>query len=132
MTPRPKAADGAKEESAFFAVLARDEKSLSRIELNAVFAELQALARRQDAEVVDLNRRTLAHIELYAPDVAAQLVHGQDRFAETRHPQQGRPPVGNVGEVVHEPAQRGLHLIEGADDHHQLPKAHAALKVGRR
>ena len=36
----------------------------------------------------------------------------------------GRTPVSEDGEIIHEPAQRALHLIERTDDLHQLAEAH--------
>ena len=46
--------------------------------------------------------------------------------AEARDAQERRTPVGNSGEIVDEPAQRILHLVEGTDHHHQAAQRQAA------
>ena len=60
-------------------------------------------------------------------------VEVEQRLAEVHHAQQRRPPVGDGAGVVDEPAQRLLHLVEGAHDHHQLAEAQPPGEVaGRR
>ena len=55
-----------------------------------------------------------------------------ERLADRHDPQQRGPPVGDARQVVDEPAQGRLHLLEGADHHHQPAERHAALEVARR
>ncbi len=52
--------------------------------------------------------------------------------AEIRDAQQGRAEIGDAADVVDEPAQRLMHLVEGADRHHQAAKGEVARKIGRR
>ena len=56
----------------------------------------------------------------------------EQRLAEVHHPEQRRPPVGDGAGVVDEPAQRLLHLVEGADHHHQLAEAQPPGEIARR
>ena len=59
----------------------------------------------------------------------AELVDRHQHRAEARDAQERRPPVGDAGEIVGEPSQRLLHLVEGADDHHQLAEGHGAVEI---
>ena len=52
--------------------------------------------------------------------------------AEARDAQQRRAPVGDGAEIVDEPAQRGLHLHEGAGRHHQAAEGQVAREIERR
>ena len=61
-----------------------------------------------------------------------EAVHGRDGRAEAGDAHQRRPPVGDDAEIVDEPAQRLLHLVEGADRHHQLAEGQAPGEIGRR
>src|SRR5271166_325065 len=54
--------------------------------------------------------------------VPAEFVHRRQGVAEARHPQEGCAPVRDAREIVDEPSKRLLHLIEGADEHHEFAK----------
>ena len=58
-------------------------------------------------------------------------VHGHHHLTETRDAQQRGPPVGDRAEIVDEPPQSLLHLIEGADGHHQRAEGKIAGEVSR-
>ena len=51
--------------------------------------------------------------------LAAKLVNLDKGQTEARDPKKRGAPVGDRAKIVDEPAQRLLHLIEGADSHHQ-------------
>ena len=60
-------------------------------------------------------------------------VEVEQSLPEVHHPEQGCAPVGDRAGIVDEPAQRLLHLVEGADHHHQLAEAQPPGEVaGRR
>ena len=64
--------------------------------------------------------------------VMAEFIHGQHGPAKARHAQQSGAPVRDAGKIVDEPAKRLLHLIEGADHHHQLAECHVAREIAGR
>ena len=61
--------------------------------------------------------------------VAVRQVERKETVAESDHAQQGGPPIGNPREVVDEPAQRLLDLVEGPHDHHQTAQRQAPAEV---
>ena len=68
-------------------------------------------------------------------DAAFDIMHdvGVDHgAAEAGNAQQGRAPVGNGAEIVDEPAQRGLHLHEGAGGQHQTAEGEISREIKRR
>ena len=52
--------------------------------------------------------------------------------AEAGDAQQRRPPIRDRAEIVDEPAQRRLHLVEGADRHHQAAEGEVAREIDGR
>ena len=82
-------------------------------------------------KIVDLYRRIIRLGEFDAARCLAEVIHAQDRLPESRHAQKRRPPVRKVGEIVDEPSKSRLHLIEGADNHHQFAEAYVASEIGR-
>ncbi len=55
-----------------------------------------------------------------------------DRAAEACDAEQGRAPIGDDAEIIHEPAQGGHDLIEGADRQHHAAEGEPAHKIQRR
>jgi hypothetical protein len=110
--PGPKPADSAKQQGFFFAISAGDKDALAGIHLGVRFAQHDTAFRRGDMKVVHLNRLILRLGKLDAACGLAEFIHAHDRFSEGRHAQERRAPVGDAGEIVHEPSKRRLHLVE--------------------
>ena len=106
--------------------------AIARFDLQMGFAQGEAPFGRRDPEVVDDDRFLVTPVQLDLALTFADLVDRHQRRAEARDAQQRRPPVGDAGEIVGEPSQRLLHLVEGADDHHQLAEGHVAVEIRRR
>ena len=70
--------------------------------------------------------------DLDATRVGADSVDRRERVAKGHDALKRRAPVGDLRQIVDEPAQGGLHLIEGADHHHERPEAHMAAEIPRR
>ena len=70
--------------------------------------------------------------ELDPPFRVVQHIRFSKRDAEIGDAHQRGPPVGDAADVVDEPAQRGMHLVEGADRHHQPAEADIAGEIDRR
>ena len=95
-------------------------------------AEPRAGVWRGDAQIVELQLVLGRDDEFDPARPVAELVDVDQRLAEGRDPEQGRAPVGDRAEIIDEPAQRLLHLIEGADHHHQFAERQVAgEKAGR-
>ena len=58
-------------------------------------------------------------------------VHGHHHLTKAGDANQRRAPVGDRTEIVDEPPQSLLHLIKGADGHHQCAKGKIAREVSR-
>jgi hypothetical protein len=95
------------------------------------FAQHHAAAGRGDVKVIDSDRRATRLSKSDAAYSLTKLIHGDDRFSEGRHAQERGAPICDAGEIVDEPAERRLHLIERADHHHELAEIHRTLQVGR-
>ena len=70
--------------------------------------------------------------DLDATRVRADRVDRREGITKRHDAQKRGAPVGDLRQIVDEPAQGGLHLIEGTDHHHQRPKAHMAAEIARR
>ena len=70
--------------------------------------------------------------DLEATSVRADRVDRHEGITKRHDAEKGGAPVGDLRQVVHEPAQGGLHLIEGSDHHHERAEAHVAAEIARR
>src|SRR3984957_18453572 len=127
--PRPQPANGAKQQSFFFAIFTSDQNTFLGVDCRMGLAQRNTACRRGDAKIVDLYRWIFRLGEFDAARRLAEVIHPQDRFSEPGHTQKRRPPVCEVGEIVHEPSKSRLHLVEGADNHHQFAEAYVAPEV---
>ena len=70
--------------------------------------------------------------DLDATRVRADRVDRREGIPKRHDAQKRGAPVGDLRQIIHEPAQGGLHLIEGTDHHHERAKAHIATEIARR
>ncbi len=97
-----------------------------------VLLEHVAAGRGRDLETLDGHRARRAVLVHDATiEVLVFLLAARQRLAETRNPQESRPPVGEHAEVVYEPFEGGLRLGEGGRGHHQSTKGNLAGKIDR-
>ena len=126
--PRPESRDRL-EQRAFGVPVAGDEHVVARLNLQMGFAQGDASVGRRDPQFVDDDRFLVPPVQLDLALTFADLFDCHQHLAEARNAQERRPPVGDAGEIVGEPSQRLLHLVEGADDHHQFSEGHGAEEI---
>jgi hypothetical protein len=109
--------------------LSGDQKSIARRQLDPWPVEADAAVGQRDAQVLKGHRAERALDEPDAARFMARRLELGKRFMKGDDAQQRRPPVGDLRKAVDEPSQRMLHLIEGADRHHQLAERQRAMEV---
>ena len=98
-----------------------------------VFGQPRAAVRRLDLQVGETHRVVVVPGDIDAIFAAMQRIAFGQRHAEIGDAHQRRAPVGNGADVVDEPFERGMHLVERADRHHQSTEGDVAGEIdGRR
>ena len=108
--------------------LAGDQKMIARRQLDPRPVEGDAAVAQSDAQILEGDRRGRALDEPDAARFVAQCLEFRERVMKGDHAQERRPPVGDLRETVDKPPERLLHLIEGADCHHQLAERQSIME----
>ena len=96
-----------------------------------LLGKLDAAGRQGDFQPVDGQAVAIGLGEIDALVVFVALVGHQDRGPEGGDAKQRRAPVGYAVNIVDEPAQGRVHLVEGTNRHHQAAKAQIAVEIDR-
>ena len=111
--------------------IAGDDDALAEAYVDMRVGKLGAAGRRADLDIVEGQVAGIGFGDLDALFDIVQLVDLEHRRAEGGNAQQGCAPVGDAADIVDEPAQRGMHLVERADRHHQPAETHVAGEIDR-
>ena len=105
------------------------QQPLARCRPHRILREADAEIGRHHPEAADVDGVAL----LAAFDVRGigglHRIECRQRAIEAGDAEQRGAPVGDGGKVADVPAQRALHLVEGADDQHQLADGHVAGEI---
>ena len=112
--------------------LAEDLDALARAYLDPALVQRRACFGQCELQIVELELVGRRVDDLDATRVRADRVDRREGITKRHDAQKRGAPVGDLRQIVHEPAQGGLHLIEGADHHHERAKAHIAVEITRR
>src|SRR5882762_1935981 len=127
--PRPQPCQCAKQQSLPGSRFPDDQDSLAGLDLHFLFLEHGGAGGRGYLQIIDVDLAGFAWDEGDATLDVVQHIDVDDRTAEARDAQQGRAPIGDGAEIVHEPAQRGLHLYERARRHHQAAERDISREI---
>src|SRR5690242_3795791 len=132
MSPGPDPYECLQQQRAARSVLGHDECALRRFELHVRLTQADAAFGGCNAQIFDAQAAVVRLLQLDAIDRLTEDFHGGRRTVEACNTPARGTPVRQAGEVIHEPSQRALHLIECADYHHQLTEAHVPRQIARR
>ena len=96
-----------------------------------LIGQLDAAGREGNFQAVDGQSVAIRLGEFDSLVVFMPFVGHQDCRPECGDPKQGCPPVGYAVDIVDEPAQRRIHLIESADGHHQAAETEITIEIDR-
>ena len=131
-TPWPQAGNSPEEQGLSRARIAGDHDPLADTYVDMRVGKLGAAGRRRDLDLVEGHVACLGFGKRNALFDIVQFIDLEQRRAEGRDTQQRCPPIGDAADIVDEPAQCGMHLVERANCHHQPTEAHVAGEIDRR
>ncbi len=114
------------------ACLTDDDNAVAGLDLDLPLLELGAAGGRRDLQIIDVDPARFAISEVDATLDRMQYVGLYHGAAEIGDTQERGPPIGDGAEILDEPLQRVLHLVEGADRHHQAAEGKVAGEIDGR